>query len=86
MELVELAELLDADCRPFSRLVRAVIAVLASSSRLEVSDWAPINEFKVLLANFEDELSFEMSEVAEDAPWAFPAASVSNSCSSEEES
>jgi hypothetical protein len=84
VELLELAELLDADWRPFSRLVRAAIAVLASLSRLEVSDWAPINEFKVLLENCEDELLSETSELAEDVPWAFPAVSLSNSCSSED--
>ncbi len=86
VEPVEPVELLEADWSPFSRLVRAAIAVLVSSSRLEVSDWVPISALKVLLESCEDELSFEMREVADEAPWAFPAASPSKSCSSEDAS
>jgi hypothetical protein len=38
------------------------------------------SEAKVLLANCEDELSFETGDGADDVPWAVPAASPSKSC------
>jgi hypothetical protein len=63
-----------ADCRP-----------LNNSDRVELMLLAPVpctlkSEAKVLLANCEDELSFETGDGADDVPWAVPAASPSKSC------